>query len=310
MGMPELSRAVEIVVGGEKHNLGIKEYQQQRVVTLKEIDNIHNRVEGTARRNFFNNKNHFIEGEDYFAVTRDDIKVYEIFHPLDPRINELILITKTGYLMLVKSFNDDLAWQIQRELVNKYFYPEIKYSDEYLHLANNLYNSPNLLSLGKGAQKEIGKAIANAIKLSGRESKKQKSITALAITTPKTEPNTSDLLNELLSHAVPLMTFIPRSLTELKSSVLYDEKFYYIFPFSIERYLGHVMGAKKHVYKELRFLDGKYKNKHFNFWNTNGRKVFHIWILHREAVMLSPLLCRSGDCVGDSSAQVGGDTEK
>ena len=31
------------------------------------------------------------------------------------------LITESGYLMLVKSFTDDLAWKVQRELVNTYF---------------------------------------------------------------------------------------------------------------------------------------------------------------------------------------------
>lgn len=30
-------------------------------------------------------------------------------------------MTESGYLMLVKSFNDDLAWQVQRCLVNAYF---------------------------------------------------------------------------------------------------------------------------------------------------------------------------------------------
>lgn len=32
-----------------------------------------------------------------------------------------MLITETGYLMLVKSFTDDLAWKVQRELVDSYF---------------------------------------------------------------------------------------------------------------------------------------------------------------------------------------------
>lgn len=31
--------------------------------------------------------------------------------------NLVTLITETGYLMLVKSFTDDLAWKVQRELV-------------------------------------------------------------------------------------------------------------------------------------------------------------------------------------------------
>lgn len=34
---------------------------------------------------------------------------------------DVTLITESGYLMLVKSFTDDLAWQVQRQLVNSYF---------------------------------------------------------------------------------------------------------------------------------------------------------------------------------------------
>ncbi|WP_217807258.1 hypothetical protein [Methylomagnum ishizawai] len=33
----------------------------------------------------------------------------------------MIVLTETGYLMLVKSFTDDLAWQVQRQLVKVYF---------------------------------------------------------------------------------------------------------------------------------------------------------------------------------------------
>ena len=35
--------------------------------------------------------------------------------------NGLTLITESGYLMLVKSFTDDLAWDVQRQLVKRYF---------------------------------------------------------------------------------------------------------------------------------------------------------------------------------------------
>ncbi len=34
---------------------------------------------------------------------------------------DIVLITKRGYLLLVKSFSDDLAWQVQGELVDTYF---------------------------------------------------------------------------------------------------------------------------------------------------------------------------------------------
>lgn len=97
--------------------LEVKEYSGQRVVTFKEIDSIHERVDGTARRNFNTNKERFIKGLDYFVRNSFEAK-YE-FGIIAP--NGLKVITESGYLMLVKSFDDDLAWDVQRDLVNKYF---------------------------------------------------------------------------------------------------------------------------------------------------------------------------------------------
>ena len=97
--------------------LQIKEYNGQRVVTLKDIDTVHSRPTGTARKRFNDNRTHFIESVDYFVRKTDEAqKEFDIKAP-----NGLILITETGYLMLVKSFTDDLAWTVQRELVNSYF---------------------------------------------------------------------------------------------------------------------------------------------------------------------------------------------
>lgn len=111
---------VENAVMVGNHTLPIKEYNNVRVVTFKDIDIVHERPTGTARRNFNKNKDYFIEGEDYFIVKPSDFRMYEI------RTSEInnhgtTLITESGYLMLVKSFTDDLAWKVQRELVNTYF---------------------------------------------------------------------------------------------------------------------------------------------------------------------------------------------
>lgn len=99
------------------HDLEVKEYQGKRVVTFKDVDMLHERAEGTARRNFNENKKHFISGEDYFVRNPYEAKLeFDIIAP-----NGLTLLTESGYLMLVKSLQDDLAWEVQRELVNKYF---------------------------------------------------------------------------------------------------------------------------------------------------------------------------------------------
>ena len=101
--------------------LEVKEYKGQRVVTLKEIDEVHQRPEGTARKRFNDNKQHFVEGVDYYKVCASEIRTHKILE-LSPKAHEdVVLITESGYLMLVKSFTDDLAWEVQRELVNNYF---------------------------------------------------------------------------------------------------------------------------------------------------------------------------------------------
>ncbi len=99
-------------------------YTGQPVLTFALIDKVHNRVEGTARKRFSDNRKRFIEGEDFFYVTdSESLSVFRTSHPgiLKDAANEITLITESGYLMLVKSFTDDLSWQIQRQLVKLYF---------------------------------------------------------------------------------------------------------------------------------------------------------------------------------------------
>lgn len=95
----------------------VKEHEGHRVVTFKDIDAVHERPEGTARKRFNDNKKHLIEGEDFFVRKTDEAKKeFGITAP-----NGLVLLTESGYLMLVKSFTDDLAWTVQRQLVKTYF---------------------------------------------------------------------------------------------------------------------------------------------------------------------------------------------
>jgi len=98
-------------------DLQVKEFKGQRVVTFKDIDILHERPEGTAGRNFRENRKYFIKGTDYFQRNSSEAKnEFDVIAP-----NGLILITESGYLMLVKSLQDNLAWKVQRELVNNYF---------------------------------------------------------------------------------------------------------------------------------------------------------------------------------------------
>lgn len=100
--------------------LGIKEYNGQRVVTFRDIDRVHERPEGTARKRFNANRRHFVEGVDYYKISPSEFRT--AIGCMDKRQrNDITLITESGYLMLVKSFTDKLAWEVQRALVGNYF---------------------------------------------------------------------------------------------------------------------------------------------------------------------------------------------
>ena len=48
----------------------VREYSGQRVVTFRDIDTLHHRPEGTAKRNFNKNRKYFIEGIDFFTINQ------------------------------------------------------------------------------------------------------------------------------------------------------------------------------------------------------------------------------------------------
>lgn len=107
----------------EGTELEIREYNGQRVVTLKDIDRVHEKKTDTAKKSFQKHKKHFILGEDYFEITRRELG--ERYSPKEKIMGNpsltTYLLTESGYLMIVKTFTDDLSWQVQRQLVNAYF---------------------------------------------------------------------------------------------------------------------------------------------------------------------------------------------
>ena len=106
-------RVYELINGSY---LPVREYNGQRVITFKDIDTVHQRPTGTARKRFNDNKKHFVEGVDYFKVQPSEIRTVGIESP-----NGGTVVTESGYLMIVKSFTDDLSWNVQRQLVTAYF---------------------------------------------------------------------------------------------------------------------------------------------------------------------------------------------
>lgn len=109
------------LVNVEGTELGIREYNGQRVVTFSDIDEVHHRPHGTAYRNFRANKRFFNEGRDYVTLHKknqnDEIRLLGITVPQ----RGITLITERGYLKVIKSFNDELSWRVQDALVDAYF---------------------------------------------------------------------------------------------------------------------------------------------------------------------------------------------
>ena len=96
------------------HDLPAKEIKGQRVVSYKQIAQLHQVDVKNLQMNFKNNRKHFIDGVDYFQIkeTSPDTKNFMVSRNY---------FTESGYLMLVKSLTDDLSWEVQRMLVNSYF---------------------------------------------------------------------------------------------------------------------------------------------------------------------------------------------
>lgn len=102
--------------------ISVIEFAGERVLPFSLIDQLHGKGEGVAKSTFTRNRHRFIENKDFFEVCREhfatDIWENLGFHTKAPNG---FLLTETGYVNLAKSFTDDLAWDIQRELVERYF---------------------------------------------------------------------------------------------------------------------------------------------------------------------------------------------
>lgn len=176
------------------HVIPVKEYMEQRVVTFKDIDMVHNRPEGTARKRFNDNKKHFIEGVDFFKVCQpSEIRTLGITRPQGGTPDEITLITETGYLMLVKSFTDDLAWAVQRELVNCYFRVK-EFTQERQYISTRPLTTDDYTEAAKTIAKCHNSRLPIVIDLY-----KKAGLDIAEITHTETEQTVEDDLVELLS---------------------------------------------------------------------------------------------------------------
>lgn len=97
------------------------EYRGKLVVTFNMVDEVHQRPEGTAGRTFRENRERFVHGEDFVRVCIDEVRRYKILEVSAKARKDMILLTRRGYLKLVKPLTDDLAWTVQGEMIDRYF---------------------------------------------------------------------------------------------------------------------------------------------------------------------------------------------
>ena len=147
--------------------LGIKEYKKERVVTAWDIGKVHKRDVGEINKIFNRNKDKFILNEDYFTLkTRDFSERFKTIQDFIPNnVKEIVLFTESGYRMLVKTFTDDLSWDIQRQLVKGYF--------KLKELKSSIEKDKRLEIMEKNANVRMAKMLKSLIPFSKSERYKE-----------------------------------------------------------------------------------------------------------------------------------------
>ena len=161
-------------------SISVKEYRGKRVVTFKDIDTVHERPEGTARKRFADNRDRFIKDKDFFKISPSEFRT--TIGDMDSRQqNDITLISESGYLMLVKSFTDDLAWTVQRQLVDSYFRAQKPMTPEQMMRVQlgmidgheeRISKLENTMNIDYGQQRVLEKEVAKVVieSLGGKDS--------------------------------------------------------------------------------------------------------------------------------------------
>lgn len=116
-----MNNAIRQIISIANSDLTIIEHRGERVVTLAMVDQVHQRPDGTARKRLNDNRARFTEGKHVFKVCASEFRTHNPGVISNKSHEDVILLTQRGYLLLVKSFTDELSWQVQDMLVDGYF---------------------------------------------------------------------------------------------------------------------------------------------------------------------------------------------
>ena len=111
------------LVKNEGKELQVKEFNNERVITVWDIAELHERTIDSITKNFKNNFKRFKVNVDYYCLTREKFLERNFFvqKKIPNNVKIIPLFTEYGYLKLIKSMNDDLSWKIQDILIKSYF---------------------------------------------------------------------------------------------------------------------------------------------------------------------------------------------
>lgn len=140
-------------------------YQDQPVVTFAMIDKVHQRPEGTASRNFRSNRERFTDGQHFYPIDSKGVDVLRRQFPsvFGANATQVTLITERGYLKLVKTFTDDLAWEVQDQLIDGYFRAQEKTlspAEQLLRSAQMMVAHERRLQISEQRQDQIEAEVA------------------------------------------------------------------------------------------------------------------------------------------------------
>lgn len=98
------------------------EVKGRRVLTTHQIAEAYKVKEVQISQNFKNNRERFIEGKHYIAISGDELKAFknqfEKIEVVKNRTSHLYLWTEKGALLHAKSLNTDKAWEVYDYLVD------------------------------------------------------------------------------------------------------------------------------------------------------------------------------------------------
>ena len=96
----------------------VKEYKGKRVVTVYDISELYEREVKKINQQFKRNKEKFVEEKDYFQLKRSELNKKHFFISFSKFSNNKFeyIFTASGYLKLIKTFENNLEYKIIKEV--------------------------------------------------------------------------------------------------------------------------------------------------------------------------------------------------